>query len=300
MPLAMPEGKQLAISFGPDFDAHGVWMGTFRSSSQSLLSRGEFGAEVGVPRLLDTFERYGITTTWSVPTHTVQTFRPAVDAILSAGHEIAAHGVFHEYVPIPEPAEERRLIELQLAQHERLLGSRPRGYRSPALDVTDITLDLLAEYEFDWDSSLMGRDFTPYHPRMVTHLDLERGNTFGPESAVLEFPVHWCLDDFPELESFKGSPLMQSNQAVLERWKDSFDFAYERCPGEIMSFALHPQTIGRANNMVMLERFLDHVTGHDGIWFPPLSQAYDAWSDPEPSRPDGGPYSADPEGIRNV
>lgn len=300
MPLAMPEGKRLAISLGPDFDAHSVWMGTFRSGSQTLLSRGEFGAEVGVPRLLDTFERYGITTTWSVPTHTVQTFRPAVDAILSAGHEIAAHGVYHEYVPKLEPAEERRLLELQLEQHERLLGIRPRGYRSPALDVTDITLDLLGEYGFDWDSSLMGRDFTPYHPRMVTHLDLERGNTFGPESAVLEFPVHWYLDDFPELESFKGSPLMQSNQAVLERWKDSFDFAYERCPGEIMTFALHPQTIGRANNMVMLERFLDHVTDHDGIWFPTLSQAYDAWSDPEPSRPDGGPHPADPEGIRNV
>jgi peptidoglycan/xylan/chitin deacetylase (PgdA/CDA1 family) len=275
-------------------------MGTFRSTSQTLLSRGEFGAEVGVPRLLDTFRRYGITTTWSVPTHSLQTFRPAVDAIVAAGHEIAAHGVYHEYVPKLEPAEERRLIELQLEQHERLLGIRPRGYRSPALDVTDITLDLLAEYGFEWDSSLMGRDFTPYRPRMVTHMDLERGNTFGPESRVLEFPVHWSLDDFPELESFKGSPLMQSNQAVLERWKDSFDFAYERCPGGIMTFALHPQTIGRANNMVMLERFLDHVVSHDGIWFPTLSQVYDAWSDAEPPAPNSHPYAADVESTRNA
>ncbi|MFD7956101.1 polysaccharide deacetylase [Streptomyces ardesiacus] len=300
MPLRMPEGKRLAISLGPDFDAHSVWMGTFRSTSQTLLSRGEFGAKVGVPRLLDTFERYGVTTTWSVPTHTLQTFRPAVDAIVSVGHEIAAHGVYHEYVPKLDLAEERRLIELQLEQHERLLGTRPRGYRSPALDVTDVTLALLAEYGFAWDSSLMGRDFTPYHPRMVTHLDLEQGNTFGPESRVLEFPVHWSLDDFPELESFKGSPLMQSNQAVLERWKDSFDFAYDRCPGGIMTFALHPQTIGRAHNMVMLERFLDHVVGHDGIWFPTLSEAYDAWYDAEPPAPHDAPNSLDLESTRNV
>jgi peptidoglycan/xylan/chitin deacetylase (PgdA/CDA1 family) len=264
---------------GPDLDAQSVWMGTFRSSSQTLLSRGEFGAEVGVPRLLDTFKRYGITTTWAVPTHSMQTFPSAVEAVAAAGHEISAHGVYHEYVPKLEPDEERRLLELQLERHEHLLGFRPRGYRSPALDVTDITLDLLAEYGFEWDSSLMGRDFTPYHPRMVTKIDLEAGNSFGPPSKVLEFPVHWYLDDFPELESFKGSPMMQSNLTILERWKDSFDFAYDRCPGGIMTFCLHPQTIGRANNLLMLERFLDYVVSHDDVWFPTLSQAYDAWED---------------------
>ena len=124
----------------------------------------------------------------------------------------------------------------------------------------------------------MGRDFTPYHPRMVIEYDLENGNRFGPPSDVLEFPVSWVLDDFPELESFKGSPLMQSNDAVLSRWTDSFDYAYQHCPGGLMTWTLHPQTIGRAHNMVMLERFLDHVTAHDDVWFPTLSQAFDAWS----------------------
>jgi peptidoglycan/xylan/chitin deacetylase (PgdA/CDA1 family) len=279
MPLTMPEGKRLAVSLGPDFDAHSVWMGTFRSTSQSLFSRGEFGAEVGTPRLLDLFDRHGITTTWCVPTHTMQTFPAAFAAIVERGHEIAAHGVYHEYVPKLEPSEERRLIELQLSQHESLLGRRPRGYRSPALDVTDLTLELLDEYGFDWDSSLMGRDFMPYRPRMVTQVDRESGNTFGPESRVLELPVHWSLDDFPELESFPGNAMMQSNQTVLERWKDSFDYAYEHCAGGLMTWTLHPQTIGRAHNMLMLERFLDHVIGHDGVWFPTLSEAHDAWVD---------------------
>jgi peptidoglycan/xylan/chitin deacetylase (PgdA/CDA1 family) len=243
------------------------------------MSRGEFGAVVGTPRLLELFGRYGITTTWCVPTHTVQTFPAAVDAIVTAGHEVAAHGVYHEYVPSLEPAEERRLLELQLEQHERLLGTRPRGYRSPALDVTDHTLGLVAELGFDWDSSLMGRDFTPYRPRMVVDFDLENGNRFGEESRVLEFPVSWVLDDFPELETYKGSALMQSNETVLARWKDSFDFAYERCPGGVMTWTLHPQTIGRAHNFLMLERFLDHVLAHDGVWFPTLSQLFDAWQD---------------------
>ncbi|MEU9329966.1 polysaccharide deacetylase family protein [Streptomyces canus] len=44
------------------------------------------------------FRRYGITTTWCVPTHTIQTFRSAMDG-RADGHEIGAHGVYHEYVP---------------------------------------------------------------------------------------------------------------------------------------------------------------------------------------------------------
>ena len=285
MSLTLPEGKRLAVCLSPDFDAQSVWMGTFRSASQSLLSRGEFGATVGAPRLLDVFRRYGITTTWCVPTHTIQTFRASVDAIVENGHEIGAHGVYHEYVPALDRDEERRLMELQVKLHEQLLGFRPRGYRSPALDITDSTLDLLAEFDFDWDSSLMGRDFEPYRPRMVVELNQEEGNKFGPESRVLEFPVSWYLDDFPELESFKGSPLMQGNEVVLSRWKDSCDFAYERCHGGVMTWTLHPQTIGRAQNLLMLERFLDYVSAHDGVWFPTLSELFDRWQDDSGDQP---------------
>jgi peptidoglycan-N-acetylglucosamine deacetylase len=279
MPLKLPDGKRLAISLSPDFDAQSVWMGTFRSTSQSNFSRGEFGAEVGAPRLLETFKRYGITTTWAVPTHTMQTFPSAVEAVVEHGHEIAAHGVYHEYVPKLELDEERRLMELQVKLHEQLLGKRPWGYRSPALDVTDHTLEVLEEFDFVWDSSLQGRDFTPYRPRMVTNVDLENGNEFGPPSAVLEFPVSWALDDFPELELLKGNATQQSNETVLNRWKDTFDFAYERCPGGLVTWTLHPQCIGRAHNLVMLERFLDHIVTHDDVWFPTLSEAAAAWSD---------------------
>ncbi|MFC5337076.1 polysaccharide deacetylase family protein [Leucobacter denitrificans] len=277
MSLQMPEGKRLAISLSPDFDAHSVWIGTFRTSSQSALSRGEFGAEVGAPRLLETFARYGITTTWCIPTHTMQTFPERVAAVVDAGHEVAAHGVWHEYVPKLELDEERRLMELQLNLHEKHIGRRPRGYRSPALDITDNTLSVLEEFGLEWDSSLMGRDFEPYHPRLVTSIDLEQGNSFGKPSSVLEIPVSWGLDDFPELELLKGNATQQSNEAVFQRWKDAFDFAYERCPGGIATWTLHPQTIGRSYNLLMLERFIEYMQSHEGVWFPTLSEVVDAW-----------------------
>jgi peptidoglycan/xylan/chitin deacetylase (PgdA/CDA1 family) len=280
VPLILPAGKRLAVSIGSDFDAQSVWMGTFGSTSQSLLSRGEFGAVVGVPRLLETFERYGVRTTWCTPTHTMQTFPAQVAAILDHGHEIAAHGVYHEAVTKLEPSEERRLMELQVQLHEKLVGRRPRGYRSPAWDVSEVTFDLLEEHGFDWDSSLMGRDFEVYRPRLVSGVDREAGNTFGPERAVLEIPVSWYLDDFPPLENLPRSVGMQSTDVVLRRWIDQFDFAYERCPAGVLALTVHPQTIGRAHHLLMLEKFLDHVMAHDGVWAATLSDIADCWADP--------------------
>lgn len=279
MPLHLPEGKRIAVNIGADFDAHSVWMGTFGLTSPSYLSRGEFGAEVGVPRLLELFGRYGVRGTWCTPTHSMQTFPEAFEKVLAADQEIAGHGCFHEGVLKLEPDEERRLMALQLDLHQRLVGKRPRGYRSPAWDFTEHTLTILEENGFDWDSSLMGRDFEPYHPRPVD-VRWEEGSVFGPPSRLLEFPVSWFLDDFPPTEYVpRVSPGLGSADVLFERWKDHFDYAYARVPNAVLALTVHPQTIGRAHHILMLERLLEYMAGHDGVWFAPLSDIYDVWTD---------------------
>jgi peptidoglycan/xylan/chitin deacetylase (PgdA/CDA1 family) len=268
------------VSLAADFDAHCLWMGTFGLSSPSYLSRGEFGAEVGVPRLLELFDQHELLTTWCTPSHTLQTFPRQCAAIVDAGHEIAAHGCYHEQVPKLDPDEERRLLALQVAEHERLVGRRPRGYRSPAWDFSDATLGLLEEFGFEWDSSLMGRDFEVYRPRPVITVDRERGNEFGPPSRIIEIPVSWYLDDFPALDSLPRGGGLGSADTLFARWKDHFDFAYGRVPGGVFALTVHPQTIARAHAFLMFERFVDYVLGHDGVWAVPLSDIADAWQDP--------------------
>jgi peptidoglycan-N-acetylglucosamine deacetylase len=279
MPLALPQGKRLAVSLGADFDAHCLWMGTFGLHSPGYLSRGEFGAEVGVPRLLDLFRRRGITTTWCTPSHTLRTFPRQCAQIVDAGHEMAAHGCYHEQIPTLDADEERRLLELQIADHEQLVGRRPTGYRSPAWDLSASTLGLLQTFGFVWDSSLMGRDFEAYRPRPVVTIDRERGNTFGEPSPLIELPVSWFLDDFPALENLPRQGVMASTETLFARWKDHFDFAYERVPGGVFILTVHPQTIGRAHAFLMFERFVDYVLGHGGAWVTTLGQIAAAWYD---------------------
>jgi peptidoglycan/xylan/chitin deacetylase (PgdA/CDA1 family) len=279
MPLHLPEGKKLAVNIGSDFDAHSVWMGTFGLTSPSYLSRGEFDAEVAVPRLLKLFDRYDVKATWCTPGHTMQTFPEAFATVVEAGHEIAAHGCYHEPVPTLDVDRERFLMEKTLELHDKFVGKRPRGYRSPAWDFTENTMAILEEFDFEWDSSLMGRDFEPYHPRPV-NVGWEEGSTFGAPSPLLEFPVSWFLDDFPVAEYIPGvNQGLGSSDVMFQRFKDHFDYAYANIDSGVLAITVHPQTIARAHNFIGFEKLIDYMASFPGTWFATLSEIYDTWTE---------------------
>ncbi len=81
----------------PDVDAVAGWLGSYGGEdSPGDISRGVFAAEVGVPRLLKLFKKYGITTTWFIPGHSLESFPKEMAMIRDAGHEIGLHGYSHE------------------------------------------------------------------------------------------------------------------------------------------------------------------------------------------------------------
>jgi len=82
----------ICLSF--DFDAMSVWYGYSRVTP-AMLARGEYGARVGVPRVLELLQRYGIQATFFAPAHTVESFPDVVTTILTAGHEIGHHSYAH-------------------------------------------------------------------------------------------------------------------------------------------------------------------------------------------------------------
>lgn len=47
-----------------------------------------FAGEVGIPRLNKLFKKFGLTTTWYVPGHSLDTFPEEMAAVRDAGHEM--------------------------------------------------------------------------------------------------------------------------------------------------------------------------------------------------------------------
>jgi hypothetical protein len=72
---------------------------------------------------------------------------------------------------------------------------------------------------------------------------------------------------------------LSSNEVVYQRWKDHFDYAYREIDAGVLTMAVHPQSIGRAPNIMMLERFITYMKSHPGVWFGSLSDIADTWRD---------------------
>ena len=149
-----------------DFDGMSVWLGSYPTVTPAMLSRGEYGPRVAVPRILKLLDDHDILATFFTPGHTVESFPAKVEGILAAGHEIGHHGYGHRDPSTQAPDEERRSLVRGLEVLERFIGNPPLGYRSPSWDYSDATLGLLVEYGFLYDSSLFAEDYHPYHPRL--------------------------------------------------------------------------------------------------------------------------------------
>ncbi len=203
-----------------DFDALSIPIARGRTIP-TQLSRGEFGL-VGAERILSLLKREAIPSTWFIPGHTIESFPKACQAVVDAGHEIGHHGWTHRH-PAQLTAEEE-VTELLRANDaiEKISGQRARGYRSPAWNLSDRSLELLIEHGFRYDSSLMGHDYLPYWARQGDHVELLEPAAFGASTSLVELPVSWSLDDFPHFEFPEAQTALKPASGVIGKLDRGF------------------------------------------------------------------------------
>lgn len=255
-----------------DFDALSIWISTFKQTTPTALSRGEYGARVGLGRILALLAARGVPATFFVPAHTARAFPAAVADIAAAGHEVAAHGLVHESPVGLTRAEEEERLARSLDILAEATGSRPAGYRSPAWDLSEHTIELLEEHGLAYDSSLMADDFRPFRARRGDIVS-DEGFVPGPASGIVEFPVAWELDDYPYFH-FAARPLNQglrSPDEVGAIWRAEFDWCRTERADGVFTLTTHPEIIGRGPRIAMLGRLIDHMAAADGVAFATLS-----------------------------
>ena len=164
-------------------------------------------------------------------------------------------------------------MERALAALERL-GVTPLGYRSPSADLSPATLGLLEEHGFLYDSSLMADDFRLYRPRIGDRVTQEEPLERGREAKLWEIPMCFELDDWPHFQ-FNFSPSrvgLSAPSKVLEIWQGELDWMHEHVDGGVLVVTMHPQVIGRAHRVAMLERFVEHCRGLRDVEFARLDE----------------------------
>ena len=182
-----------------------------------MLSRGEFGI-LGMERILDLLGAHGISGSFFIPGHTIDTFPDICRRTHAEGHEIAHHGWTHRrpddiYNHGGVDAERQELLR-GIESIRRITGAPPTGYRSPAWDLSPATLRLLIEHGFSYDSSLMATDYTPYWTRDDPIPDQMEPAKFGASTSLVEMPISWSLDDYPAFE-FGATPSLMSYKVLM-------------------------------------------------------------------------------------
>jgi peptidoglycan/xylan/chitin deacetylase (PgdA/CDA1 family) len=249
------DGVKCAVALSFDFDAETLWTGNFKMDHPTILARGEFGARVGVGRILRVLNKYDVKATFFVPGWTADKYPEQLAAIHEGGHELAHHGYLHENPSKLSLEQEKEVMEKGIESLKRVSGEAPAGYRTPTGVHSPNTMQLLVDYGFIYESSLMASD-GPYM------LPVE-----GRERSLVELPMMWELDDVPHF-FFNIRPYyvgMSAPSKVLEIWKDEFDVCYEE--GGFLGTIMHPQVSGQRHRVRMLERFIQYMMEKPGVWF---------------------------------
>jgi peptidoglycan-N-acetylglucosamine deacetylase len=242
----------VAISFDSDHETIPLRDG---DTTPGRLAQGEYGARVGVPRILRLLEAHSIPATFFVPAVSALLHPGEVEDCVSQGHEIAVHGWIHERNTLLDRASELDLTVRAVETLEKLSGKRPTGIRTPSWDFSDSTMAIIEEVGFAYDSSLMADD-EPYE--LVSE---------GRQTGVVEIPVEWIRDDaaYFTMDRYTALRPYTTPRDVLAIWREEFDVAYAE--GGLFQLTLHPHIIGHRSRLVILRELLEHIAGHDQVWF---------------------------------
>jgi peptidoglycan/xylan/chitin deacetylase (PgdA/CDA1 family) len=247
----------VCITFDHDNTSGMISRGT---TTPTAISRGDFGIPAAA-RILRMLNEKNLLSTWFIPGHTIDSYPSCVAAVHANGHEIAHHGWTHRVPATLTPEEEEEEIVRGIASIERLTGQRPRGYRSPAWDLTDHSVDLLLKHGFLYDTSMMGHDYVPYQARKGDVITLKEPMQFGPDTPLVEMPISWAMDDFPHFEYTRSPagilPGGMNARLVIENFINEFRFMKKSTDWGILTYTFHPHVIGRGHRMFMLEHMID-------------------------------------------
>jgi peptidoglycan/xylan/chitin deacetylase (PgdA/CDA1 family) len=269
-PTTWPDGHRAAVMFTFDLDAEEAWRVKKEQDPEYdrplLQRRGRFGATTAVPRILDLFEEHDLRCTFFIPGKVMEAYPDLSRRVDDAGHEVAHHGYTHRPPSQLAPAEQRTEIERGLEVFEEVLGTQPTGYRSPLNEFSEHTVDLLTEFGFDYDSSLIDADLPYLHD--------------GGDGSLVEIPNELSLEDWPYFGFNYDPPTHYSGGIapigdVLETWYREFQGVHHY--GRYFLLTLHPQLIGRPGRMRMLDELITRIESTDDTWIATGEEIAEHW-----------------------
>ena len=207
----------------------------------------EYGSRVGFWRLHRLFTDRDLPCTVFAVARALEQNEEAAKAMVSAGWEVASHGLrWIDYQYMPEE-EERRHIQEAVRIHTQCTGSRPLGiYQGKPSPNTRRLIVEEGGFVYDADSYA---DELPYWVQIH-----DKHHLVVPYTLDANDMRFACAQGF------------NSGTQFYTYLKDAFDFLHQENQGRMLSIGLHCRLVARPGRALALARFLDYVQSFDDVW----------------------------------
>lgn len=253
-PLRWPNGARLAMWVCPNIESFHIDKAISRDAPHLPdvpgYSLRDYGARVGVFRIMDVLDKYGIRASAFLNSDVCERYPAIITEGKKRHWEWLGHGVtnhlrMHDY---PEDKEKEMIRQVKETIAEAT-GTAPKGWLSPGLAESFSSPDHLAaegfEYLGDWSSDDQPVAMQVRQGRMVV------------------VPVHTTISDIVIC--------LRANQTPTDYFRavrDQFDALYREGArsGRVMALPLHPFIMGLPFRIKYLDDALEYICAHEGVW----------------------------------
>lgn len=226
----------------------------------SMESIYEYGSRAGFWRLHNLFTQQQLPVTVFGVTTALQRNPEAVEAMQTAGWEIASHAlrwIHYQDMPIEQ---ERQQMDEAIRLHTQIVGQKPAGWYTGRTSPN--TLALLAERDDILYCADSYADDLPYFDNHYSN-------------PLLMVPYTLDTNDM----RFATPQGFNTGQHFYEYLKDAFDVLYaegETAP-KMLSIGLHCRLAGRPGRIAGLMRFIEYIKQHEQVWVCTRKQIAQHW-----------------------
>lgn len=210
----------------------------------------DYGSRIGIFRLMDVLDKHRIRASVMLNADVCEYHPAIIEEGKKRKWEWLGHGLTNNLRVSDYPLEEEREVIRQVKETiAAATGTAPKGWLGPGLVETLNTPDHLAaegfEYLCDWACDDQPVPLTVRSGRM------------------LALPYQQGINDITLFVHSNHTP-----EQYLRQVCDQFDTLYEEGAkgGRVMALPLHPYVTGLPFRIKYLDKALDYICAHEGVW----------------------------------
>lgn len=251
-----PDGNHIALWIVPNIETfplnEPVPGGTGVTPDVINWAPRDYGARVGIFRMMEVMDRHGIRGTVALNSEVCDDYPAIIEDAMELKWEFMGHNQSNSrYLHTMDDQPGRDVVATTLDRIEAATGARPKGWLSSGLQQNWTTLDALIDGGVQYVADFINDD-QPYV--------MDVGGR-----KICSIPYSSEINDLPQFMRM-GRTAEEFAEMIRRQFDTLYRESVDSRSGRVMAICLHPFVIGVPHRIGALDDALKYIGGHDGVW----------------------------------